>query len=74
MSKERKEKVYKIGRLKRLVNLIKGEEDSSQIRFLEVRPRTSPKTTTRKLILKIKYLIIMQHQRVLSNNFVINTE
>ena len=63
MNKERKEKVYQVGRLKRLVNLIKGEEDSSQTRVLEVSPKTSPKTTTRKLILRARYPRILQHQR-----------
>ena len=63
MNKERKEKVYQVGRLKRLVNLIKGEDDSNQTRVLEVKPETSPKKTTRKLSLRIRYLKILHHQK-----------
>ena len=53
MSKARKEKVYPIGRLKILLNLIKGEEDSSQTRVLGVSLKNSPKTTNKNLILRI---------------------
>ena len=63
MSKARKEKVYQIGRLKILVNLIKGEEDSSQTKVLGVRPRNYPKTTTRKLILETRYRKILHQQK-----------
>ena len=63
MSKVRKEKVHPIGRIKGPTNLIKEEEDSSQTRVLEVRPRTSPKTTTRKLIIRTRYPRILHHQK-----------
>ena len=63
MNKARKDKVYQVGRLKILVNLIKKEEDSNQTRVLEVIPRTSPKSTTRKLILNTRYLRILHHQK-----------
>ena len=63
MSKERKEKVCPIGRLKIQVILINWEEGSSQTKILGVSHKTSPKTTIKKLILRTKYPKILQHQR-----------
>ena len=76
MNRETKGKLYLIERLKRQVNLIRREEDSSQTRFLGVSIRNSPKTTIKKLILRIKtpQNIAASKGRDLFNNFVRNIE
>ena len=63
MSRVRKGKVYLTRRLERKVILTKEGEDSSQKIVLGVNIRTSPRITIIKLILRIKYPKILQHQK-----------
>ena len=61
MNRVRREKVYLNRRIRRQVTLTRKEEGLSQIRVLGINLRIS--ITIREQILKIKYGIILQHQK-----------
>ena len=64
MNRDRRDKIYLTGRIRRQVTLTKKEEGLSQKRVLGIIIINSPRITIKEKILKIKYHIILQHQKV----------
>ena len=76
MNRARKGEVYQIGRLKRPVNLIKGEEDSSQTRVLGLKSQKISKNNYQKTDFKnnVPHNTAASKERDMSNTFIRNTE